>query len=95
MKRRKETFDVYFLHHEVLETHLDIWVVKGHTAANTLVVQKWPSFFLLSAANFHSLEETNLYIFTNISCLVSNKPEINLKFRDVQKWNECVLCHIF
>lgn len=52
MKRRTETFDVYFLHTEVLETHLAVWVVAGFTAANTAAVQK----FIL-----HYLEENNLY----------------------------------
>lgn len=51
MKRMTETFDVYFLHREVLETHLATWVVAGFTAANTAVHK-----FIL-----HYLEENNSY----------------------------------
>lgn len=50
MKRRTETSDVYFLHLEVLETHLAwVWVVGGYTVANS--DSEMVLFFSLLSAN--------------------------------------------
>lgn len=63
MKRRTAGFDAYFLHSEVVETHLAVWVAGGNTAANTSVVQNQLLLAESEPANKSLYLEEFIYMF--------------------------------